>query len=127
MRQEAIYPSVAEQEAVLKTVKRRYRIRYDVKPSDTNLSFWRVTDWYAKQEAFYLHLERGSYHYYSLIQADYREYRFITTADVFLKIDRATRTITEITEEAFKTERASQLKESARARANGSTRAKRNT
>lgn len=97
----SVRPAVEEQLQVLAILKRQYPIPKKTPKPYQSYHHWRIIDWYARPAVLYFHLEYGKHIGHSMIQADFFEWRWTPSRNVWLKVDRATREMTEITEEEF--------------------------
>lgn len=95
------YPSVEEQRAILSVIQRKYPIpkKYP-KPRDS-YPHWRVDTLFHRPDAIYFHVEHGRHRSDSDIRSDFFAWRWTAQRQVWLKVDRQTREMTEITKEDF--------------------------
>jgi len=95
------YPSGEEQLAILAVTNQKYPTpkKYP-KPRDS-YDHWRVDSWFHRPDALYFHFEYGKHHRESMIEADYFGYRWGTKKEAFLKVDRQSHDMTELTKDEF--------------------------
>ena len=108
---EDTYPSTDEQLTILAITNREYPTpkKYP-KPRDS-YPHWRCHTWFHRPDALYFHLQYGKHHHESMIQADYFDYRWGTQKEAFLKVDRQSHDMTELTKEEFDIIRGSRMNE----------------
>jgi len=105
------YPSVEEQLAILVITNRKYPVPKKPPKPSKSYPHWTCNTWFHRPDAFYLHLQYGMHHYESLIQADYFDWKWAAQKEVYLKVDRTTREMTEMTKEDFDVTRGSRFTE----------------
>jgi len=108
---EDTYPSTDEQLTILAVTNQRYPTpkKYP-KPRDSYLH-WTCNTWFHRPDALYFHLQYGKHHSESIIEADYFGYRWATQKEVFLKVDRQSHDMTELTKEEFDIIRGNRMTE----------------
>lgn len=106
---DAVYPSEGEQLTILAVIKQQYPMPKKYPKPYQSYDHWRVDEWFHRPDALYFHLEYGKHSGYSMPQADYFEWRWHAGKEVWLKVDRETREMTEITKEQFDLTRGSRM------------------
>ena len=111
MDEQDTYPSEAEQLAIMAVTDRNYPTpkKYP-KPRDS-YDHWRVDSWFHRPDALYFHFQYGRHHSDNYIQADYFGYKWGTKKEGFLKVDRESHDMTELTKEEFDIIRGSRMSE----------------
>ena len=105
------YPSVEEQLAIQAVTNRKYpRPKKAPKPSDS-YSHWACNSWFHRPDALYFHLQYGMHHSDNYIQADYFGYKWVTDKEAFVKVDRQSHDMTELTKEEFDITRGNRMTE----------------
>jgi len=108
---EDTYPSTDEQLTILAITNQKYPTpkKYP-KPRDS-YDHWRCNAWFHRPDALYFHLQYGKHHHESMIQADFFTYTWATKKEAFLKVDRQSHDMTELTKEEFDIIRGSRMNE----------------
>jgi len=106
---EVNYPSIEEQLRIKGITNSKYPTpKKSVKPS-SSYDHWSCRDWFPRADALYFHFEYGRHHYESLIQADFFDYVWHTQREAYVKVDRKTLEMTELTKEEFDITRGSRM------------------
>ena len=108
---EDTYPSTDEQLTIQAVTNQRYPTpkKYP-KPRDSYLH-WTCNTWFHRPDALYFHFQYGKHHSDNYIQADYFGYKWATQKEAFLKVDRQSHEMTELTKEEFDIIRGSRMNE----------------
>lgn len=95
------YPSEQEQLAILAVTDQKYPTPRKYPKPYQSYDHWRCNTWFHRPDALYIHLQYGKHYGHSMPQADYFEWRWHAKREVWLKVDRQSHEMTELTEEEF--------------------------
>ena len=101
MSVEDVYPSEGEQLAILSTIKRRYPMPKKSPKPYRSYDHWRISDWFHRKEACFFHLERGKHRANSMPEADFFSWDFTPENQVWLKVDRESHEMSEISKDDY--------------------------
>ena len=96
-----MYPSEKEQVQALSLIHHKYPLPRKYPIPSQSYPHWHVDDWYYTKDSMYFKLEYGKHRSDNMIQADYFSWEWHAEKTVYLKIDRATKAISNTTEEDF--------------------------
>lgn len=108
---EQIWPSSEEQLALLRVINREYPTPKKYPKPHKSYPHWRVNDWFPRTEACYFHLEYGKHGRDSMIEADYFSWKWSPSREAWLRVDRQTHEMSEISKEEYDLTRGSRMNE----------------